>query len=328
MAELRPDPDERRPPPGGAGQCAQAVLMVRPAAFGWNPATAASNRFQHAAAAEPGAIARAAREEFDGAVAALSQAGLRVHVFDDPPEPPCPDAVFPNNWVSFHDDGTVVIYPMLAANRRRERRLGLLPLLERQGPYAVRRVVDLTHYEAQGRFLEGTGSLVLDRVDRMAYACLSPRTDREPLAEFCEQCGYEPFTFSATDAAGVPVYHTNVVLSLGRNLAVLAAEAVAGPDRERLLERLAARGRELITIDRDQAAGFAANVLELRAASGASVLALSTRAFESLGALARERIATRVDRLVPIPIPTIESVGGGSVRCMLAEVFLPRKEAL
>jgi hypothetical protein len=308
-------------------QCADAVLMVRPAAFGWNAETADSNRYQSAADAHPEQAAIAARAEFDGVASALARAGVRVHVFDDRPQPQCPDAVFPNNWVTLHSDGTVVLYPMLAPNRRLERRLDLLLALERAGPYRVRRLVDLTHHEQQGRYLEGTGSVVLDHVARVAYACVSPRTHLEPLHEFCDELGYEPCTFNAVDRQGVPVYHTNVVLSVGQHVAVVAAGSVADADRDRLLEKLAAGGRLLESIDDAQVARFAGNALELRAATGASVLALSAQALSAFGPEARARLSARVDRLVAVPVPTIERLGGGSVRCMLAEVFLPADTA-
>lgn len=304
-------------------QCAGAVFMVRPAAFGWNPQTAPSNRYQSAADPAPQAVTVAARREFDALALALSESGVRVHALEDRAEPRCPDAAFPNNWVTFHADGTVVLYPMLAPNRRLERRMDLLLALERDGPYRVRRLVDLTHHERHGRFLEGTGSLVLDHVARVAYACLSPRTHVEPLHEFCAELGYQPCVFTAVDAQGVAVYHTNVVLSVGRHVAVVAAGNVADADRERLLARLAAAGRLLEVIDDAQVASFAGNVLELRAASGAAVLAMSARAQAAFGAAARARLASRVDRVVAVPVPTIERLGGGSVRCMIAEVFLP-----
>jgi hypothetical protein len=304
-------------------QAAPAVMMVRPASFRWNPQTADSNRFQ---AEAPGseAAAAAALAEFDALVAALRDAGIEVHAFDDRPEPACPDAVFPNNWVSLHADGTVVLHPMLARNRRLERRLELLAELERRGGFRVERLLDLTHHELQGRFLEGTGSVVFDHLTRTAYACRSPRTDTGVLAELGAELGYAPVAFDAADADGVPVYHTNVALSIGTGYALVCATALPAEQREALLERLAAAGREVLTFDQAQMAAFAGNVLELRGADGARVLAGSRRAFDSLEPRQREALAACVDRQVVVPVPTIEWLGGGSVRCMLAEVFLPR----
>jgi hypothetical protein len=310
-----------------SAQAADAVLMVRPASFGWNAQTAASNRFQPpvpVAVRDAGARAVA---EFDALAGALADAGVTVHAFDDRAQPACPDAVFPNNWVSLHADGTVVLYPMLAPNRRRERRLELVAALEhgeRGVEHRVERLLDLTHHELRGRCLEGTGSVVFDHPGRLAYACLSPRTDARVLDELCEELGYEPVTFEATDGAGVPVYHTNVMLSIGSGFVVVCAESVVPEQRGALLERLASAGRRVVTIDRREMGGFAGNVLELRAADGARVLAASRRALGSLPDDARATLTACVERVVAVPVPTIEDLGGGSVRCMLAEVFLPR----
>jgi hypothetical protein len=304
-------------------QTAAAVMMVRPASFGWNPETADSNRFQ-AAAAGSGEASVAAVAEFDALVAALVDAGVSVHAFADRAEPACPDAVFPNNWVSLHADGTVVLYPMLAPSRRRERRLDLLIELERRGSYRVERLLDLTHHELYGHFLEGTGSVVFDHVTRTAYACRSPRTHVPVLEDLCAEIGYEPVTFDAADATGVPVYHTNVMLSIGTGYALVCAAAVPVQQHEALLERLSAGGRSVVSIDSVQMAEFAGNVLELRGAGGARVLAGSRRALDSLSPLQRDALAASVDAFVAVPVPTIERLGGGSVRCMLAEIFLPQ----
>ena len=310
-------------PAPDASQAATAVMMVRPASFGWNPETADSNRFQ---APAPGSdeASVAAVAEFDGLAAALVEAGVSVHAFADRAEPACPDAVFPNNWVSLHADGTVVLYPMLAPSRRRERRLDLVIELERRGGYRVERLLDLTHHELYGHFLEGTGSVVFDHVTRTAYACRSPRTHVQVLEDLCAEIGYEPVMFDAADGTGVPVYHTNVMLSIGTSYALVCAAAVPAQQREALLERLSAGGRRVVSIDQVQMAAFAGNVLELRGAAGARVLAGSSRALDSLSPLQRDSLAACVDRLVGVPVPTIEGLGGGSVRCMLAEIFLPQ----
>ena len=304
-------------------QAADAVLMVRPASFGWNPQTQASNRFQRD---EPGLASGAnerARAEFDALVLQLRGAGVEVAVAADVATPACPDAIFPNNWVSLHADGTVVLYPMLARNRRLERRLDLIASLAAERGRTIRRLLDLTQHESHGRFLEGTGSVVFDHARRIAYACLSPRTHPEPLAELCDELGYEQCTFAATDAAGVPIYHTNVMLAVGSRCCVVAASAIDLRDRERVLASLAGAARHVEIIDAAQMAGFAGNVLELRAAASGSVLAMSATAQTSFGPAAIERLASTVNRIVAAPIPTIETFGGGSVRCMLAEVFLP-----
>jgi len=305
-------------------QSADAVLMVRPAAFGFNVETEASNRFQQRRAHTNDTCERALAE-FDALERALREAGVETCALDDRPEPACPDAVFPNNWVSFHADGTVVLYPMLAPSRRRERRMDLLVDLEVRGGFEVTRLVDLTHHELSNRFLEGTGSVVFDHVGRNAYACLSPRTDDRVLRELCDELGYEPCTFAATDASGVPVYHTNVMLAVGSRFVIVCAEAVPAADRGALLERLGRGGRAVVAIDRRQMASFAGNALELSTRGGSRVLAMSARALGSLAGGPRVSLMSTVDRVVAVPVPTIEDVGGGSVRCMLAEVFLPRR---
>lgn len=306
-----------------SAQTADAVLMVRPASFGWNPQTQASNRFQRDEPGLSGASNERARAEFDALALQLRAAGITVSVAADVPTPACPDAIFPNNWVSLHADGTVVLYPMLAHNRRLERRLELIAALATGSGRRICRLLDLTQHEMHGRFLEGTGSIVFDHARHVAYACLSPRTHRQPLSELCDELGYETCTFTATDAAGIPIYHTNVMLAVGSHCCVVAASAIDARDRERVLSSLAASGRHVEIIDAMQMAGFAGNVLELRAADSSSVLALSAAAHASFGPAAIERLAAAVNRIVAAPIPTIETLGGGSVRCMLAEVFLP-----
>lgn len=309
---------------GQARQVATTVFMVRPAAFGTNPETAASNLFQHESTAPASTILARAVEEFDGLARALDAAGVETCVFADRDEPRCPDAVFPNNWITLHHDGTVALYPMLAPNRRLERRMDLLASLVVRGGFRVGRLVDLTHHERAGRYLEGTGSVVFDHENRVAYACRSPRTDPAVLRELAGELGYEPVNFEACDRGGAAVYHTNVLLSIGRRYALVCAEAIAAADREALLGRLAASGRTIVEVDQRGMAEFACNALELEARDGTSVLAMSQRAMDGLDASARCALGRCVDRVITAAIPTIEECGGGSVRCMLAEVFLPR----
>lgn len=308
-------------------QTAQHVLLVRPAAFGFNAETAPSNALQRGAVAPPEAVQAAALAEFDALVRALESEGLGVVVAQDAAPPVRPDAVFPNNWVSFHDDGSVVLYPMLAPNRRLERRREFVQLVVERTGFVVERWVDLTGAEAEGRFLEGTGSLVLDRAHRIAYACRSPRTDPGLVELWCAEFGYEPVIFAATDADGLPYYHTNVMLGIGSAFTVVAAEAIAANDRARVLDSLAGSGRELIEIDRRAVAAFAGNLLELaswdEALGDMRVLAMSASARAALGESANRRLAACVDTVLAVPVPTIERIGGGSVRCMLAEIFLP-----
>ena len=297
-------------------------MMIRPAAFDYNPQTAASNRMQAAVQGSASAAA-AATDEFDAAVTALRSAGVQVCVVADEPVPPKPDAVFPNNWVSWHADGTVVLYPMQAPNRRLERRRDILESVAERCGYRIARVLDLSGFEEQGRFLEGTGSLVLDHVGRWAFACRSSRTDETLVRHWAESLGYRPVVFDAVDAAGAPFYHTNVMLSIGCRVVVVAADSIVPADKERVLAALSAGAREIITIDQVAVAGFAANMLELACAGGRTVLALSARAEPLLPQAARARLAAGTDQILPLSIPTIERLGGGSVRCMLAEVFSP-----
>ncbi|HUQ51685.1 MAG TPA: arginine deiminase-related protein [Gammaproteobacteria bacterium] len=303
-------------------QTADAVLMVRPAHFAGNDETAASNFFQHAVAGIADAAERAQRE-FDALALVLADAGVRVHQFAGQRGAFLPDEIFPNNWLSLHADGTAVLYPLLAANRRRERRADILSSLVDSCGYRLERVVDLTSLEARNEYLEGTGSLVLDRARRVAYACRSPRTHENALAEFARALRYEIVSFAAVDAAGRAIYHTNVLLSLGTRFAALCTSAI--PDaRERhgVIEQLESSGRVVVDLRAQELASFAGNLLELRGRGG-SVIALSAAALGSLAAPTR-RTLERYGQVVAADIATIERLGGGSVRCMLAEVALPR----
>ncbi len=306
-------------------QCADAVLMVRPAAFDYNPETAASNRLQQAAGIPAHTARELARSEFDDMARTLRGEGVRVCVAEDTPDPPKPDAVFPNNWVSFHSDGTVVLYPMQAESRRRERRRAVIEQAAAELGFRTHRTLDLTHHESEGRFLEGTGSLVLDRAHRVAYACKSPRTHEAVLEEWSRELNYEPFLFAAEDRQGAPLYHTNVMMSIGARFVLVAMDSIVPDDRQRVLRHLAAGDREIIDVGWTGVEGFAANVLELaswdEALGDCGVLVMSTTARQALTMEQFARIAACTDTVLTIPVPTIERLGGGSVRCMLAEVF-------
>ena len=302
-------------------QCADAVLMIRPARFGANPETAASNRFQQSGATAGDAAA--ALREFDGLVDRLRAAGVEVHVAEDTLEPAKPDACFPNNWVSFHADGAVVLYPMMAPSRRAERRVEPIEQLRRAG-FLVTRTVDLSPFEASNEFLEGTGSLVLDRCHRIAYACRSPRTTSGALACFAAELGYRVVTFDALGPDGLPAYHTNVLMAIGERFAVVCADAIADAgQRGAVLRELESSGHEPIEIGISGMNGFAGNMLALRPFGGDALVAASDAAWRALEPETRRRLE-RFGTIVTAPIPTIERLGGGSVRCMIAEVFLPR----
>lgn len=303
-------------------QTTSTVLMIRPARFGANAETAATNAFQRGAVAEAATVLAQARAEFDGLVAALRANGVEVLVLEDPPEPARPDAVFPNNWISFHADGTVVLYPLLAPSRRAEVRPEVLEELQRRGLAAPRRVLDL-RAEAGAEFLEGTGSLVLDRAARVAYACLSPRTSPTLLARFCAALGYRARAFHASDARGVPIYHTNVMMAVGTRCALVGLEAIPDArERAEVAAELTATGHELVALTQAQLDEFAGNVLELRSRAGEALLVLSARARRALRPDQRA-VLERHARLVSADLTTIETHGGGSARCMLAEVFAP-----
>lgn len=306
-------------------QTASHVLMIRPVSFAGNVQTAASNRFQQLEGALPANAAQsAACAEFDGLAAALQQAGVKVHVFEDTPEPHTPDSIFPNNWVSFHADGTVVLYPMLAPNRRLERRLDVIEALHARHGFHIARTIDLTHREAQEKFLEGTGSLVLDRINRIAYACLSPRTDMDVLGEFAQRLDYEIAAFEAFDAGGTAIYHTNVLMSVGARFAAICGECIEPGRRAAVLDLLRTSGRTVVDLSFDQMHSFAGNMLELGTADGGSVIAMSSAAQSSLTADQRAALEDAAGPIVGYAIPTIERLGGGSVRCMIAELHLPR----
>ncbi len=311
--------------PGQEPQSAGSVLMVRPARFGCNPQTAASNAFQqHPTPVAGNDLQAAALREFDGLAMALDRAGVEVLIAPDSDQPAKPDAIFPNNWVSFHRDGTVALYPMLAPNRRWERRDEVLDQVVRSGGFRVSRTVDLTHREAEEKYLEGTGSVVLDRVHRMAYACSSPRTDLDVLGEFAQLLDYDLMTFDATDGSGRAIYHTNVLMAIGTGFAVVCGDSIPNAaHRTAVFSKLRATGHDIVDITREQMAQFAANVLELTSPA-AKLIALSTTALESLNRGQRAILESHAD-LVPVSIPTIERVGGGGVRCMLAEIHLPKR---
>jgi len=275
-------------------------------------------------AAEAGTRARA---EFERLAQALGSEGISVCAVDDTAQPAKPDAVFPNNWLSFHVDGTLVLYPMHSPSRRLERRPEVIDAAVKRLDFKVSHLVDLTHHERQGKFLEGTGSLVLDHAERVAYACTSARTHPELVAEWARELKYEAVIFQATDRAGAPLYHTNVMMCIGERAVVIGSGAIAPGDRDRVLTRLRASDREIIEIGHDEIAAFAGNMLELgtwdEALGDARVLVMSDTARRALTPELFAQLSGCTDTVLAVPVPTIEKLGGGSVRCMLAEVFRP-----
>jgi hypothetical protein len=302
-------------------QTAEAVLMIRPYRFYPNPETAADNAFQQSVAtSELPEISIAARREFDAAVGTLRDAGVTVHVVDDTATPEKPDAVFPNNWLSTHHDGRVVLYPMYSAARRRERRQDVIDELRKY--YRVTSVVDYSAVEEQGHCLEGTGSLVLDHAKKVAYASLSQRTHPEVLQRFCADFGYEPVTFRSASQDGRPVYHTNVIMCVASEFALISLEMIPdGAERQIVWQRLKSTGKEVIELREVQINEFAGNAIELRG-GGEKRLVLSERGAAALTASQRKTIEKHA-RLLPLSLPTIE-LAGGSARCMIATIHLPR----
>jgi hypothetical protein len=297
--------------------------MIRPSRFYPNPETALDNAFQQEAADDvPPMISAKAQLEFDRAVEALTAAGVTVHVYDDTPAPAKPDAVFPNNWFSTHHDGRIALYPMYSPSRRVERRPDLIASLRER--YRVTDVVDYSPYEKRGLYLEGTGSLVLDHVHRLAYVSLSKRADCEPLQKFCADFDYEPVTFESTGGDGRPIYHTNVMMCLATHFALVGLEMIDDhAQRETVRTRLEATGKTIISLTREQIENFTGNALELHNEQN-KLLILSTRAATHLRDEQRATIE-RFARLLPLALPTIE-LAGGSARCMIATVHLPPRE--
>jgi len=298
--------------------------MIRPVRFESNPHTALSNRFQGKVELSAEDQQDAALREFDGLVTLLRETDINVVVVDDTSDPHTPDSIFPNNWVSFHADGHVVLYPMEAENRRVERRLDIIEKLNEDFGFQVGEVVDLSAHEADGQFLEGTGSMVLDRVNRVAYACQSSRTQLEPLGKFAQRMDYEVVTFDAVDRDGIAIYHTNVMMNIGEELAVICDEAIAREDqRAAVMQSLQKTGREVLSLTFGQMEAFAGNMLELRTTSGARVVAMSQQALDSLTGWQLGRLQDN-GGILASAIDIIEASAGGSVRCMLAEIHLPK----
>lgn len=302
-------------------QTTNHILMIRPVDFKFNEQTAANNKFQ--VASETQDVQAQALKEFDDFVEQLRQNDVDVTVIDDTFQPETPDSIFPNNWVSFHEDGSVYLYPMFSENRRLERRKEILEGLKTR--FELNHVSDLSFYEMQYAFLEGTGSMVLDRTNKIAYACLSVRTDEEVLNNFCMLTGYEPVIFQAVDSNNFPIYHTNVMMCIGDRFAVVCLDSIRDAE-ERLQVSISLKGdgKEIIEISLEQMNKFAGNMLQVSNTAGESLLVMSEQAYLSLNP---EQVETleRYSRIIYASLYTIEKNGGGSARCMLAEIHLPSK---
>ncbi|MBC7643329.1 MAG: amidinotransferase [Flavobacterium sp.] len=309
-------------------QNTNSILMIRPVAFRMNEQTAVNNYYQKVLDnLSPETVNTKAQEEFDTFVQKLRIVGIDVTVVDDNLEPSTPDSIFPNNWISFHENGDVVLYPMFAENRRLERREDILDILEAKGFQVNEEIMDYSSAEEDGFFLEGTGSIVLDRENGKAYCALSPRADEELFIEFCEDFDMSPIIFEAFQTVNGErklIYHTNVMMCIGDSFAVICADCIDDKkERKMVLDSLKADGKEIVLITESQMNSFAGNMLELLGSDDRRYLIMSNSAYESL---TKKQISQLEEHITILhsSLDTIEACGGGSARCMMAEVFLPR----
>ncbi len=304
-------------------QVTSHLLMIQPVAFDYNIITAQNNAFQDPSAqlVPAGITQQEALQEFNEFTKRLREAGVQVIVIEDTPIPHKPDSIFPNNWVSFHENGKVVLYPIFAINRRPERREDIIEQLKQK--FSISEVIDLSHYEQEGKFLESTGSMIFDRTYQIAYACYSTRTHPEVLQEFAEKIELKVIGFTATDRQGQEIYHTNVMMSVADKFAILCTESIADPtEREAVLQSLQTTGKEVIEISFEQMEQFAGNMLGVENQKGEKLLVMSEQAYLSLEE-AQIKAIEQYAKILYAPLYTIERNGGGSARCMLAEIFLP-----
>ncbi len=299
------------------------LLMIKPVNFGFNDETALNNAFQIKDTNINYNVQEKALNEFNNYVKKLEENGINVTVIDDTPVPHTPDSIFPNNWISFHSDNRICLYPMFALNRRLERKNTVIEIIKNK--FIVKDIVDLTYYENKDLFLEGTGSMVLDRVFKVAYACLSARTNIVVLKDFAEKFGYKIVTFNATDKNNLPIYHTNVVMSVTEQIVIICLEAVNDKlERETLKETISNTKKELLEISFEQMNSFAGNILQVKNNVGIQFMIMSQSAYNSLTTSQISKIE-KYNKIIAVNLDTIEKNGGGSARCMLAEIFLENK---
>jgi Uncharacterized protein conserved in bacteria containing a pentein-type domain len=306
-----------------AKQTTHTILMIEPVAFGFNQQTAVNNYFQQRDYDANIDIQSHALAEFNKMVAELRAKGVTTLVVKDTEQPHTPDSIFPNNWISFHEGGQAVLYPMFAKNRRNERRNDIIQRIENEGT-VINNVDDFTFWEEQNLFLEGTGSMVFDRINKIAYATLSERTDKSVFLQFCKIFGFKPVYFTANqsvDGKRLPVYHTNVMMCVAAEFAVICSDCIDNDsEREKVIHALEKTGKKIISISEEQMHCFAGNMLQVENREGKLLLVMSQSAFDSLNEQQIKQLEL-YNELIVVPIPTIERVGGGSVRCMMAEVF-------
>lgn len=297
------------------------ILMIRPVNFTYNDQTAVNNAFQ--VAGHDKDVQRKALIEFDDFVLKLRNKGVVVMVVDDSPEPSTPDSIFPNNWVSFHEEGSLVLYPMYAKNRRQERKPEVLKNIKEK--FSVSKVIDMSGSEVENKYLEGTGSMVLDRDKKIAYACLSPRTDTELFKKFCDELNYRPVAFRATDLNGKAIYHTNVMMCVADRFIIICLECIADKSEQEFVSNTILKsGKEIIEISNDQMNQFAGNMLQVSNRAGEKFLVMSTKAYTSLNEGQLKKL-TAYNEIIHSSLDTIETNGGGSARCMMAEVYLAER---
>ena len=298
-------------------QTTAKLLMVRPANFAFNEQTAENNYFQQKS--DQTQVAEKALAEFDALVKLLKANDVDVVVVQDTPEPWTPDSIFPNNWFSSHFGGELVLYPIYAENRRLERKEHVLNLLKRG--FNHNKVVDLTHWEEEGEFLEGTGSMILDRRKHIAYCCRSPRTSEKVLSEFCSVMNYQPIVFDAFDKNGNQIYHTNVIMNIGMQVAVICLESIKDEnDRKKIVSHLTSTGKIIVDISLEQVDSFVGNMLEVRSRNGTPITVMSSAAHNAL-TYEQENTISTFSKIISSDLQTIEKNGGGSARCMIAEIF-------
>ena len=306
-------------------QTTNTILMVRPASFRMNKQTAVNNYYQKELANMlPATINAKAQQEFDAFVVKLKSVGVDVIVVDDSIKPDTPDALFPNNWISFHENGDVAIYPMFAENRRLEKREDILTILEEKG-FKIKDIIDYSQAEEEGLFLEGTGSMVLDRTNRKAYCALSPRTSEELFIEFCEDFEYTPIIFTANQTVNgniAAIYHTNVMMCVAETFAIVCLASIDDKkEKKALVKQLKSDGKQVIAITEEQVVQFAGNMLQVKGANEERFLIMSSSAYNSLSKDQLQKI-NKHNTIIHSSLNTIETCGGGSARCMMAEIFL------
>jgi hypothetical protein len=298
-------------------QTTSHILMIRPVNFSFNAETAVNNAFQSTATADP---QTQALKEFDQFVQVLRDNDVDVTVIDDTPEPFTPDSIFPNNWISFHDHGLICLYPMYALNRRLERKPAVIQQLNQR--FRIDRTLDFSNYEQEGHYLEGTGSMVLDRDYKIAYACLSPRTEKTVLLDFCNKTGYTPEIFTAVDSNGQAIYHTNVMMCVADRYVVACLDSLPNPnERHHFIHQVKSTGKSLLPITLAQMNSFAGNMLQVHNRRDERLLIMSSQAFHSLTPDQIEQL-TAFNRILHSDLDAIETNGGGSARCMMAEIHL------